>query len=684
MKTPFHKQNAVLCFRRWSRKSWAVFTSLTAQVRIGILSLGCSLLALSGHSKETLEIIPSQPPLQVEELEEVVVSAQMSPVLQSELMRVVQLITRAQIEQSPSADLPALLGGVRGVDVRQRGVFGMQADVGIRGGTFDQSMVLLNGINLTDPQTGHHNLAIPVGTQVIERIEILQGPGARLWGPNAFTGAINIITSMPQTPRITLGIEGGQYGYGSAAVTLNMLTGKYAHLISVKGSRSDGFVDNTDFSALDLYYRGLFPTGSYTVDAQLALGQKAFGANSFYTPVFPDQFEEIQSVLLSFKGIPHGRLKIEPRIYWRRLYDRFELFRHDAPQWYAGHNYHQTDIVGAGLGWNRLWRWGKSSLAAEYRYEHIYSTVLGDEVNVPVKAWQYSDVFYTHSYARNGLSLMAEHNLYAGNFSFSAGSLLWLHSDLDHGAGFFPGVDAGWQFHPHWRGYASVSRTLRLPTFTDLFYASPTHLGNRHLQPEKAIAAETGLKLDYGSLHADFVIFRRWGKDMIDWIKAPGDEFSQSMNFTQINYSGLETGFYLNLHPWIPQLKSNSQLSLHYTYMHADKSHGDFVSYYVLDYVNHKLDASVRMPFSDKWGMSCSVSWVDRAGGYMVFENNEYTRNQPFSAYWQVDARMYYQFTHLEAYVSASNLWNETTVNVANVPYPGRWIRAGLKADLQL
>jgi vitamin B12 transporter len=194
MEKHSQSRSRVISFSRWSRKSYAVFNSLGKVIRIAVLCLVSSILVLPCRAQENRDTLITPETISGQALDEVVVSAQLGPVVQSQLMRVVQVISRAEIEQSPVRDLAGLLESVRGIDIRKRGTFGMQADISIRGGTFDQTLILINGINITDPQTGHHNLNVPVDPHSIERIEILQGAGARIFGPNAFNGAVNIIT----------------------------------------------------------------------------------------------------------------------------------------------------------------------------------------------------------------------------------------------------------------------------------------------------------------------------------------------------------------------------------------------------------------------------------------------------------------------------------------------------------
>ncbi|MFO7978758.1 MAG: TonB-dependent receptor [Bacteroidales bacterium] len=675
------KQSQAACcgvnFRRWSRKSYAAFSSIGKTIRIGVLGLCCSLLALPGHTKESRDtlFIPATP--EVQDLEEVVVSAQLTPVVQSELMRIVQVITRAEIEQAPAGDLASLLQSVRGADIRKRGAFGMQADVGIRGGSFDQTMILLNGINITDPQTGHHNLNVPVDLQSIERIEVLQGAGARMFGPNAFSGAINVITRTPGSQPGEVTAEAGQHGLMGGSLTTGLTAGRTSHFLSIHGMKSEGFTRNTDFGAGNLYYRGAYDGAGFTVNLQGAFSQKAFGANSFYTPRFPDQFEEIQTGLFSLSLVPKGKLKIHSSVYWRRHHDRFELFRDEAPAWYNDHNYHLSDVAGANIQWSHPWKLGKSSLAMNYRYEHIYSTVLGHEMNEPRKAGSYQDVYYTRSYQRQGLSIMAEHSVYIGTVSLSAGTLAWLSPELGKGFSLFPGVDAAWQFHPDVRLFASASRTLRLPTFTDLFYNGPTNAGNPDLVPEKALSAEAGLKASHGTLHWEVALFRRWGKDMIDWIRSPGQEQWQSMNLTKVNFTGLEAGISMPLANIYEVQGKPAMVSVHYSHMFANKSSGDFQSHYVMDFLNHKADLRLEVPITPRSGTTWNVSYIDRQGQYMLYEDGGFSHLVSFRPWWSVDARVFYRFRAIELFAEANNLLDQQTVSLANVPQPGRWVKAG-------
>ena len=129
-----------------------------------------------------------------ETLDEVVVSTTIIDLPFSKNFRTVRIISSDEIKNSPSTNLSDMLQEISGIDIRRRGVEGVQGDLYIRGGSFDQTLLLIDGMKMDDAQTGHHTLNMILPLYLIERIEIIKGPAARIFGQNAFNGAINIVT----------------------------------------------------------------------------------------------------------------------------------------------------------------------------------------------------------------------------------------------------------------------------------------------------------------------------------------------------------------------------------------------------------------------------------------------------------------------------------------------------------
>src|SRR6056300_296258 len=238
----------------------------------------------------------SQDTIATQNLKEVVVSSGRIDVPLSENSRALVIIGKAEIKNAAATNLADLLQTVAGVDIRRRGAQGMQADLYIRGGSFDQTLLLIDGIKVDDPQTGHHTMNIALPIELIERIEIIKGPSARVFGQNAFTGAINIVTKKNLEGTGVATISGGSFGQKNGALSLNLSNEKVNHIIHISKNTSEGYRHNTDFDNLNAFYKSDFKMGSGDYTFQTAFSDRAFGANGFYaSPAATEQYEETQA-----------------------------------------------------------------------------------------------------------------------------------------------------------------------------------------------------------------------------------------------------------------------------------------------------------------------------------------------------------------------------------------------------
>ena len=212
--------------------------------------------------------------------------------------RTITVISSKDILESPATNLAELLQQEAGIDVRRQGVNGMQSDLYIRGGSFDQTLLLVDGIKVEDPQTGHHTLNMALPLEVIERVEIIKGPAARVFGQNAFTGAINIVTKS-NTDRInSVGYKLGSYEQQQVSGTLGAQLGGSSVIGHASVNTSDGYRYNTDFENQNYFIKGRFNTNVNPVEMIGYFTERKFGANQFYVVDAPDQYEETQSSLV--------------------------------------------------------------------------------------------------------------------------------------------------------------------------------------------------------------------------------------------------------------------------------------------------------------------------------------------------------------------------------------------------
>lgn len=291
-KTTYRLRSLALRFKHFSRKSYSLFSCLGREVIICTLSVATLTHAKANGISIVNAAADDSLNRQELRLDEVVVTGARAPLTQGEAAKLVTVLTREDINGFAAETVNDVLKHATSVDVRQRGGFGVQTDISIGGGTFDQIAILLNGVNISNPQTGHLSADFPVSLDDIQRIEIIQGAAARVYGAGAFNGAINIVT----TPETNLGgsatIEGGSYGTFGAAARMAF---PVHQSISAGYKQSDGGTANSYFRKANAFYQGALPLsklhGQGRLDWSLGLSTMRYGANTFYSAAYPNQYE---------------------------------------------------------------------------------------------------------------------------------------------------------------------------------------------------------------------------------------------------------------------------------------------------------------------------------------------------------------------------------------------------------
>jgi iron complex outermembrane receptor protein len=666
------KRIPVFTFHRWTRKKYAVFNSLQKVIRIGILAVTYSILVLPVKSQSQENGDTTR--LKNLELEEIVITAGRTPSGLQQVTRMVTLVNHPEIERAPSINLNDLLRHIPSVDIRQRGPLGSQADISIRGGTYDQALILLNGINLTDPQSGHHNLNLPVEPGSIERIEVLHGTDASANGINAFSGAINIITGNSRPGHIHSSIVAGQYGLFKGTLNLSDTLKRFSHFLSAGHTSSNGYTHNTDFSNTTLFYQAKFRSRMGTAGFQTGYQIKEFGANGFYSILYPDQFEAIRSSFFSLRFETLTRLKISEAIYLRRSYDRFELIR-DISR--VPFNHHRTTTAGMNLNLQFIYSSGKVSWGMDLRNENIVSNVLGNALHHAVKVPGYDSVFYSKSYNRLNSSMFAGHLLTWRKLNLNTGILIHHNTGISS-VRFYPSMEASYRISGNLTFFSSANKVLRIPTFTDMFYKSPVQQGCSGLKPEEATAAEGGFNFVSPAWEGRISAFHRREINLIDWVKSPSPDSLvwRSRNHTGNRMTGAECSLYFfpcrdRPGGWIETVRVS------YTFINGSPAEADLLSRYANDYLKHHITASADFRITKKIVSSMRLAWRDRNGTYQDAAG----KVLPYKPYWLCDARISLKTKYLTIFTSASNLLNARYFDFGGLVQPGTWIHAGIEVD---
>ena len=690
MYKPILNKRSVLKFTHFSNRGYSLFAVLGKEVIIGVLSVA-TLQHATAHnvSNEALQTSSDSTVTNKQVmLDEVSVTGTRAPLTVSQQARMVTVLSREVIQAAPVQSVNDLLKYAVGVDVRQKGALGALTDVSIRGGNSEQITVLLNGINICDAQTAHNTFDFPVDISEIERIEVLEGPAGRVYGTSSLLGAINIVTKTPPSSSLSACVEGGSYGYLAAGARANIAQGRWNNQLSGAFTRSDGYLRNkanrlnADYKTSKAFYQGNYNDSQIAVRWHAGMSVKDFGANTFYAAKYDDQFEHTFKTFTALQAEnKQGKFHIRPSIYWNRSMDRFELFR-GAPQKYA-YNYHRTDVYGVNLNAYFDWSLGRTAFGAELRHEELVSTNLGEKLERPHHIHG-TDRNYTNGINRTNLQFVLEHNIILSRFTLSAGVIAVKNSQADMNMRVYPGIDASYRMGNAWKVYASYNTSLRMPSFTELFYSVGGHKADKHLKPEELSALEAGLKYNARGISGKTSIFYNQQKNLIDWISdgtldANGSPLWRSVNFGRINVVGVEASLSFDCRTLMPSQRFLKRFSLAYCYLNQnEKEHKGITSKYVLEYVKNKMVANLQLNLWRNLDLGLNYRLLHRMGGYIDTNNQRHN----YATYGILDTRLSWNTGKWTAFAAANNLLNRTYVDYGNVPQPGTWITAGVSIQM--
>ena len=600
-----------------------------------------TILCLAALFSSNLVSFPQQKDTTSIIKDEIIVTAGMVPVSVSEVPRSVSIIRLEDIQNSPVQNLQDILSYIPGLDVKARGLESVQADVSIRGGSFEQTLILLDGVKLNDPQTGHHNMNLPVNMNDIERIEILKGPASSIYGPDAFAGVINFITKKENNSELSANLSGGSFGFFNAGLSVHVPYAESSNMLSISKTKSDGYMHNTNFDITTFYYNTTVPFSEGSANVAVGYTEKSFGANSFYTTKYPNQWEHTKTLLVS-SGADYsfGQIKLIPKVFWRSNQDHY-LLDYTNPSFYM--NDHKTNSYGAELRSVFLTDVGSIELGGDLNFDNINSSNLG-----------------IHSRREGGIS--AEYVVSpVENFKLLLNGFAYNYDD--YGWKFIPGIDLVYQFSNNVNCYTSFGKSFRIPTYTELYYNSPAQKGNASLQPEEALTYEAGVNYNAPSFSGNLSLFSRNGKNLIDWAKGINDINGKylAQNIAAINTYGIDMG--ISYHPPLNNDSYLKKISLNYTYLKSDFNETNLLSQYILDLLRHQFIAEVShsVPFN------IVFNWAFR-----------YENRYNFDNYFIADLKLSRSFNNFDLSLSALNLFNKSYMDVSGIPLPGRWLKAGI------
>ncbi|WP_144281679.1 TonB-dependent receptor plug domain-containing protein [Chryseobacterium echinoideorum] len=556
----------------------------------------------------------------------------------------ISIITRDEIINSPAVSIDEILQQIPGMDIRRRGANGVQSDLGFRGSSFEQVLILINGIRMNDSQTGHNSLNIPVDLDDVERIEVIKGPAARRFGQNAYAGAINIITKTHVGKNVKISANAGDYETYGFGFNANVGNEKFSNSLQANSNSSQGYRYNTDFEVRNVFYQNHLNIKNGSLKMQAGFSEKKFGANGFYaSPLATEQYEELQASIIS---IAHqqsfGKFKLNSNVYWRRGQDMY-LFNREKPEIYR--NMHIGNNVGGEVNSSYISSLGTTGLGIELRKEFLSSNNLGDRERFVTQ------VFFEHHFSFFNKKLNISPGASWANYS-------------TNGNFFYPGVDVGYTFFENNKIYGNISKVHRVPTFTDLYYTSKTEQGNPNLLPESAVYAELGYQYQNANVLAKVSGFYRGSNDAIDWTKISlQDPVWYSRNIGDTEIKGLEAEISHQILSWM-------KYTLGYTYLDNKlKDINGLNSRYALDNLKHQFVTKLQTRFLKYFTNELVYRYNDRIN---------------LGSYHLVDEKISFNKNNFSVYALINNVTNTEYTETFGVPMPQRWFHLGVSYNINI
>ncbi|MBL7558272.1 TonB-dependent receptor [Olleya sp. YSTF-M6] len=579
---------------------------------------------------------------QEQQLDSVIITSSRIDLPFKENSRTITVISATDIKNSATTNVADLLQQVAGVDIRRRGTAGSQADLYIRGGGFDQTLLLIDGIKMDDAQTGHHTMNAALPLEVIERIEVIKGPAARVFGQNAFTGAINIVTKNSLTNTVSAKLETGSFGQFNAGVTVGSNLENSSHIVHIDKMTSEGYRYNTDYDNSNYFVKSVFNKKRKAVEMITTFQERKFGANGFYARASAvDQYEETQNSLMAFSTkFNSDNLTIKPRLYWKRNQDEYVYLRED-PTVYR--NLHITNKVGAEANASYKSELGTTGFGVDLSKIYISSNNLGNRQRFM------SNLFLEHQF-----------KLFDETVDVTPGIAVTYFSDFKFYA--FPGLDVGVKINDNLKAYGNIGYTYRIPTYTDLYYNDSFTSGNENLEPEKAFAQEVGLKYNTEKLSVSAAVFNRDAKDLIDFIRPDNTtEVFTANNIAEVKTKGFEIDAKYNFN--VNNYKQTFSVAYNFLEDNILDQNKD-LSRYSLNTLKHHFTSRL------------STKLFKNVSQNIVYKHAERTTGDSYNVW---DASIDINLKQFTLTATAGNIFNAEYIEAGFVPMPPSNVLFGLR-----
>jgi outer membrane cobalamin receptor len=524
------------------------------------------------------------------------------------------------------------------VNIQARAGNGVQADISLRGTTFEQTLVLVNGLRVNDPESGHLNLDIPVPLEAISRADVLHGSGSTFYGSDAIGGAINFITARPAATSVVVKAGFGNYGSEEQHLIASYQTRSVAEQLTGSRDTSDGFMPDRGYHSNALASETWLDSGLGTTDLLFAGSDRPYGANDFYGPY--DSWERTKGWFASLQQQLGQRTAAD--FSYLRHTDLFVLYNGD-PSYYEN-NHIATNWDGALRREDNLAPNTTLSYGLEADGDQINSTNLGQHGRNQGAGYANLSL---RSLKRLSLTLGAREEIFSGGNSV-----------------FSPNVAAAYTLTGTLRLRGSAGHGFRLPTYTDLYYSDPTTIGNPNLKPESSWSYEGGIDWNPTVASGRYTLtatgFRLNQTNTIDYSKYSLSAPWQANNVSSLNLTGAETSLHV-------RLSATQHLELSYTAVRAASPPPGLISEYAYNYAAE----------------SALFSWTGELPGKLLNQVVAHTQvaviqKTSQTAYPLWDTSLSRNTGRIRPYLRLLNLSNTGYEEIPGVPLQGHTVMGGV------
>jgi iron complex outermembrane receptor protein len=612
------------------------------------------------------------------DLDPITVTASLTPLSASKTGRNILIIKGDLLQKLPVQSVDELIRYIPGVEVQSRGPMGAQSNITIRGGTFQQVLIILDGIRLNDPLTGHFNSYIPISPAEIERIEILKGASSAIYGTEAVGGVVHIITKTFAVKKQKDGYKAnaqftaGEYGLfniqagggfhkNKTTVAAGIITNN-SNGQTLRGTK--GYFNLTTVSASVKQVMG----NNWSIAYRFGLDDRDFNAQNFYTSSLSDTAKEIvKSKWHHFKTeYNYKKHSFSFDLGFKSTKDEFQFNKNLSP------NINNSKMLqGLGIYNYSVTEQTKITFGTQFIQRSITSNDRGD-------------------HTVNNAGLFALMNTKFGqSFYFNPG----LRAEWNERSGWqlLPQISANYRTE-QFLFRANIGRTARDADFTERFnnyqrnnVSAGSRIGNPDLIAETSINYELGV--DYflsKNLKVSTTWFERFHEDLIDWVRTPYSSmprktnlipnafYNLASNIAQVNTTGIETDV-----QYTYMINDNHSLNggLGFIFMRSrssDSLPSLYVSNHAREFINFFTNYRYKFLGINMNGLFKSRNTSPAPVGLVPLSRSYFLMNA------RVDAALKNNITF---FVQVDNIFNKSYSDILGSVMPNRWLMGGIRIN---